>query len=403
MTSRKVIDFTMIGLISNAILMVSSFIFIRSVGVQFSGMYFYYVAVAGLISNIALFGNATYLNKEFVSKEVSSSLLASIKVFTFSFVVYGFIFVLFIAYDESVKYPIIIFLEAGFFKVYRERLYAAYMRSQGDSYHYGLTQAIYVFLRLSCILLHFYRVIDDLILLISFLVISFFIFPMMRTFNKKVYQSHPVDVRGYFLSGSPYFLSTVFTLGFDYAPILMLKLVFKDFLAIGLFSASYKIISIFIIALGVLTQSLLPYLRKKFIVYGERKTIVYGLKIILLLVLLYMPLMLFLYKNSNLIVGFLIGSEDQGLYKIFQVQLFCVLGSIANFIGISVLQAIDKQSKVLFFVGPCAVINLILSFLFATDGAVGVSYSLAISLLLCAVFITGYLMLFLRLNCESKI
>ena len=402
MNAKSVVSFSSVGIVFNFLLMVMTFIFIRKTSSHETGLYFYYVSIGGLFSNVLLFGNATLLNKEFVGSQQPLNLFPRIRFYLFltflAILIYVFLF------EEYKEYAFLLILETSLFKVYRERLYASYIRSFGGVFDYIKPLFINFLLRFFGVFLYFFGFLNVFYLVLFFILASMFSVFSISDFNKKVFFSGRIDdiYLCYFKDGWPYFLSAFFTLGYDYVPVLVLKFMHNDLHAIGVYSSNYKITSIFIIGLAIVTQSILPFFRNIYIQKGEKETLLNGIFVIVLFFVLYTPLYFIVLGCSEFVVSFFIGSEYIKYDDILSIQLAGVFGSIVNFIGFSVLQSINKQALVSFFVAPSAILNIFLCVFFSSDGAVGVSLSLTISLILSSFFLFVYLLVkYFRVARES--
>lgn len=387
MKLSKVFSFTAIGIISNALLMAVSFIFIRSSSIEESGTFFYYVTLSSMIVNFALLGNATYLNKAFIDKNYRGALkiLPNVRVFFFLMFLFGSLISGIIHDKLNSLIFAAVFIEVGLIKSYRERVYCSFMRAHGTGQKYLQVQGAYVISRLLITIAYGLSIIDFEMLILAYLICSLMTIYQTRNIILEIFFStEPRSFRSYVLNGLPYFLATLFTMGYDYAPVIALKMVANDIQAIGIFSATYKITSILVLSLGILSQSLLPYLRAIYNKRGKKKTIRNGIFILTVILAMYAPVFFILDIYSYELINISLGEKYTLGKAAFQYQIYGVWGSIVNFITFSILQAIDKQNKIIAIVAPSAICNVILAILFSSEGALGVSKALCYSLFMCA-------------------
>lgn len=384
---EKVIGFTSIGLSSSFLLMLSSFIFIRGSSPEVSGNFFFYVAISSFIANVALFGNATYFNKSIpdTTKSNLSGLTANLS--------YFFVFAIFIAAAYvviSLKSDYffiftVIFIEIGILKVYRERLYSSYARYYKPNSSYFWVQGQYVLGRLIVVSLYYFNLIEFNMLICLILIVSILSTFGTLDFFHSVFGNKKSGYRSYLANGNPFFIATIFTMGFDYAPIFVLGFLGDDLAGVGLFSSSYKITSILVLSLGVMSQSLLPYFRGIFNEHGRRSAILCGFKVILVLLIIYVPVSFGLYRYADIIISTAFGDGYASATAVLKYQSIGVWGSIINFVSFAALHSIDEHFIVVKIIAPCAILNVFLSLYLAPYGAQGVSIAMSVSLLACAL------------------
>lgn len=380
--------------------MLCSFVFIRFATVEEAGQYFYLTSIAGLLVNISLLGNGTYINKAFVDSKDPVSVLSNLRYFPCIFIALTLAIVL---YEKS-NFPILVIitvvLESGLIKAYRERIYCSYSRVFHSSRRYGFIQFSYVLSRLGIVVIFSLNWIDfhEAILLYLFTSILSILF-FLNLIKKTIFPYENSSFIKYINNGSVYFFATIFTMGYDYAPTIALRLNGGQLSEIAIFGAFYKVSSIFILSIGVFTQSLLPFLRRINNKDGRSFTIIFGVKIILVILFLYTPIYVIFLVYDEYIIRLLLGNEYVSNSKTMNILLLGIYGSIVNFISFSIFQAIDMESKIPILVAPCALLNVVLCFVLSYQGAVGVSVSLSLSLLTCSIISIYFL---LRIYRSSK-
>lgn len=402
----KVVSYTVIGIVTNAVLMIASFLFIRVSPPEIAGDYFFFVAASSLLVNVSLWGNATYYNKKVVDGvlENNKALLANFRVFFLLFLLLSSVFFSFEIFSGKSIIWLAVFFEAGLLKVYRERIYCSYSRVYLSSIEYVKIQGLYVLLRLVCVLIYYFELIDVFTLIFLWVGGSSISLLQSKDFLESIFNlKYKSSLKNYIAYGSPFFLATLFTMGYDYAPVISLKYVSGDLFEMGIFSAVYKITSITILSLALLSQSLLPYFRHAYNQYGKAHTIKLSIKILIVIYILYAPVFYTLYFKANNVISWFIGNGYLHGEDSLKVQLIGLWGSIANFCVFTVLQAIDRQKLVAILVAPSAVGNIILSVVLASKGSLGVSLALSISLISCGVISLSTILYELRFNNENKI
>lgn len=384
---KKVIGFTSIGLLSSFLLMLSSFIFIRGSSPEISGTFFFYVTISSFIANIALFGNATYFNKSIpdTTQNNLSDLTGNLRYFFVFAIFIAAVYVVILLKSDYFFIFAVIFIEIGILKVYRERLYSSYARYYRPNSSYFWVQGQYVLGRLIVVSLYYFNLIEFNALIFLILMVSLISTFGTLDFFHSVFESKKSGCRSYFGNGNPLFIATIFTMGFDYAPIFVLGFLGGDLDGVGLFSSSYKIISILVLSLGVLTQSLLPYFRGIFNEHGRRRAILYGFKVIFLLLILYIPVSYGLYRYADIIITTALGDGYASATAVLKYQSIGVWGSIINFVSFATLHSINEHSIVVMIIAPCAILNVLLCLYLAPYGAQGVSIAMSVSLVACSL------------------
>lgn len=402
---KNIFSFTFIGLASNALIMLTTFLFIKATQIDISSSFFYYVTIFGMIANISLFGYATYFNKISVdiSKNNHSEKIGNISYYLlFSIIIGTVIFISSIIEGHDKLLVFYIFTDILIFKVLRERFFCSLCRAKNKILLYFKIQIIYSILKLTITYIYYLKIININMLFISYTTLMVLTSVYMFTFVKHIFYNKKDSIKKYFSFGSPFFIATIFTMGYDYAPVLILRLKSGSLDEIGYFSANYKIISIFILSLGIFTQTILPVQRKYFLKSKLQSTLNLSIYIALILSLLYVPVFLIFKHYSSFIISLFLGDAFLTTQDTFIVLLVGIWGSIFNFILFSGLQASDKEKIIPFIIAPCALLNIILLINLSYLGSYGAALSLTISLLFCAG-LTFSVYIYLKIKNNDKI
>lgn len=395
MRFRSVLGFSSIGFFSNFVFMVSTFLLIKSTNVDIMGSYFLFVTLSGLVANILLFGNGTSFNRDIIDDIRSSSVLSRPTVFfSLSIVALFFIFII-SRYVEYGHFLIVIYFEAAILKVLRERFFCSYERARNRHSVYFFVQISYVFSRLILVYLFslgFFDFYDLLLLQVSTAILMSV--PVIKFLVENLKYTCFTSYKLYPRTGGLFFLSTLFTMGYDYTPVLILSM-YSTPEQISFFSSNFKIVSVFIIGLGIVSQSLLPFYREKYNNFGKDYVVSLSGKILFALIVLYIPIFVFLYSYTEETIRVFLSESYSDTSNILKILLFSTFGSIGNFVLFPALQAINKVKYVANIVGPIAILNIILSFSLRELGAEGMAIALTSSMIVCSI-ITVFVLLRLK-------
>ncbi|HEK3218524.1 TPA: hypothetical protein SMV65_002605 [Proteus mirabilis] len=385
--------------------MLTTFIFIKITPINISSTFFYNITIFGIIANVSLFGYATYFNKISVdiSEESNSKKIGNISYYIlFSFIT-GVIFLIYSIIKEGHTLLIFcVFSDILIFKVLRERFFCSLCRAKNKIFLYFKIQIIYSILKLIITYIYYLKIINIDTLFISYIVLMVLTSIYMFSFIKQIFHNKKDSVKEYFSLGGSFFIATIFTMGYDYAPILILRFKSENLDEIAYFSANYKIISIFILSLGIFTQTILPVQRKYFLKRELQPTLNLSIYIALILSLMYIPIFLILKYYSSFIISLFLGDEFLIAQDTFIVLLVGIWGSIFNFILFSGLQASDKEKIIPFIIAPCSLLNIILLLNLSYLGSYGAALSLTISLLFCAS-LTFSIYIYLKIKNNDEI
>ncbi|PSF07764.1 hypothetical protein [Marinobacter halophilus] len=401
MTNRLLVAYSLVGIIYNVFLMVSSIVFVRAFNPEAIGEYFYLVFLSSAICNIALFGNATYINKHL---QLGTGANLQSRLVVFSFLSIAIYLIILTKSDQSFSglYVFMILFEAGLLKVVKDRIFTSYLRSLNrlSAYSFFLIGSSVLRLSVTFVIFKYEIKIEHAIILYFIITLFFSLIAFAALINLKE-GFGDVSISNYCRDGSPYFIATVFTMLYDYVPVLFLKYFNGSSVEIAYYVSSYKIISIFILGLAIVSPVFLQYQRKIYLKEKHGKNVMSGaIFLILALSILYLPIFLFLQFNSSFVIGLIFGSEYDGAESTLRAISYCIWGSSINFIAFATFQALDLQKLVPKIVGPFALANLVATYYAAPMGSSSVAVVFAVSILGSAAI--SFYILLKRNICERR-
>jgi O-antigen/teichoic acid export membrane protein len=303
----------------------------------------------------------------------------------------------------------LILLDVGLFKSVRERLILNIMRVNKDNKGLYIINLLGGLGRLIIVLLIyiFWGENYELLLLSSLLFISALttIFGYSRLIiNTQIKLVSPsmVTLLDIYRKGLPFFLVTLTVMGNDYASTLILNS-FSSSLNVGIYSAAYKVISLFILFFGLISQGIFPDLRQNYIKrkYGEfRKRLVY---ILLFIILISFCSIIFFFVFSDLLIHLIYGEKYIDSSKIIYILSFMLIGSGINMVVFVAFQIMDMQNIVFRLSLVSGTLNILMNLLFVPKlEHVGAAIASTFSMVLSGVISIIVLYIVFNKMCENN-
>jgi PST family polysaccharide transporter len=143
---------------------------------------------------------------------------------------------------------------------------------------------------------------------------------------------------------------------------------FVDYRYVGIFTAGYKIIQIFVLIITLITTTVFPHI-VKLITESNKKLeaniIKFIKKILLIIILIGLFSLIFLFIFSDLIVRLLFGTEYAETANVIRILSFApLLIGIGHTIAIQIMIPLEYDSQVAKIYSFAAIIDIILCFIF---------------------------------------
>ena len=190
---------------------------------------------------------------------------------------------------------------------------------------------------------------------------------IIKKYNMKFHTSSLVDIKYQFSNGFYMFLVYFSTNIISNLNPFILGLL-EDYFYVGIFSAGYKIIQIFVLVISLITTTVFPHIVK---MITERKNgadvkiFNFIKKILLIIVVIGVASLIFLFIFADIIVNLFFGVEYIETINVIRILSFApLLIGIGHTLTLQILVPLEYDSLVAKIYGSSAVFNLVLCILF---------------------------------------
>jgi len=190
---------------------------------------------------------------------------------------------------------------------------------------------------------------------------------IVKKYKMKFHTSSLVDIKYQFSTGFHMFLVYFSTNIINYLNPFILGLL-VDYYFVGVFSAGYKVIQIFVLVISLITTTVFPHIVKMISESdngNESKIFDFIKKILLLIVIIGILAFTFLFFFAETVVSLLFGVEYVGTINVIRIlSLAPLLIGIGHTLTLQVLVPLEFDSLVAKIYGSAAIFNIVLCFIF---------------------------------------
>jgi PST family polysaccharide transporter len=190
---------------------------------------------------------------------------------------------------------------------------------------------------------------------------------IVKKYKMKFQKSSFKDIRNQFSKGFYMFLVYFSTnIINNLNPFILGLLV--DYFYVGIFTAGYKIIQIFVLIISLITTTVFPHIVKLVTESNNRMEVnayKFIKKILLLIILIGLLSLGFLFFSADFIVTFLLGVEYSETINVIRILSFApLLIGIGHTLTLQILVPLEYDSQVAKIYGFSAIIDVVLIFIF---------------------------------------
>jgi PST family polysaccharide transporter len=190
---------------------------------------------------------------------------------------------------------------------------------------------------------------------------------IIRKYKMSIQKSSLIDIRSQFSEGFFMFLVYFSTNIINNLNPFILGLL-ADYYSVGIFTAGYKIIQIFVLIISLITTTVFPHIVK--LVTGsnnrmESNAYKFIKRILLIIIIIGLLSLGFLYFFADFIVNFLFGVEYYETINVIKILSFApLLIGIGHTLTLQIMVPLEYDSQVAKIYGFSAIVDVVLCFIF---------------------------------------
>lgn len=384
---KKVFHYVNSGMINIIFLFISGLIVARIYGPGFLGKLSLYTVVCSIIAHAVTLGTGQAFLMEISSR--SSKISNTFSSLMFTYVIGASLLgIFYVKYNQDldVLLFLLVLIEIAIMRNIKEKLIQGVFRVENNTNALYLVNFLSGFGKLLITIIcaiwffnYYYLQLGFTIISIIVVLTSLFI---IKNSSKLKFRLNFRELKNIYLSGIPFFITTLSIIGNDYASTIILSK-FTNNHDLGQYSAALKIITMFLLIYGLVSQAIFPEIRKNYIdndyillsknIKSSKKILLGSSFLIIVLFLCF----------GKFIVNVLYGQEFKDSYLIMTILSSMLVGSALNMILFPLLQVMNKRKIVIYLSFFCATLNILLNFLFILFwGVIGAAIASSLAMII---------------------